>query len=224
LAIVMVGLYSRYIGSLADIDHGVQESPRAAKTQIQHQLLQTNRAYCRTGGGLVGQGEAGCAGDAVIGAGAAGCGRALVFFAAGFLAGGFLVALGGAAGVSSTTTGFVPKRGGSPVCWIMSSCSDAGAYPFRVNVTVIGDSTGNASEQGVRQLWPLDALASAPGGSDSRLIVSSVGPDLNAPKLIQSGDDEHAVSATAPPTITRTRYIILTVPLERLEAARPSQG
>jgi len=75
--------------------------------------------YCRTGGALVGQGDAGCAGAAVIGAGAAvavGCGRAAGFLVAGFLAAGFLVPRGcGAAGVSSTTTGLGPKRGGSPV-------------------------------------------------------------------------------------------------------------
>jgi hypothetical protein len=74
--------------------------------------------YCRTGGALVGQGEAGCAG-AAIGAGAdaaAGCGRAADFFVAGFFAAGFLAALGCcAAGVSSTTIGLGPKRGGSPV-------------------------------------------------------------------------------------------------------------
>ena len=54
-------------------------------------------SYCRTGGALVGQGEAGCAGAAVIGAGAAaaaGCGRAADFFVAGFLAAGFLVPRG----------------------------------------------------------------------------------------------------------------------------------
>jgi len=75
--------------------------------------------YCRKGGGLVGQGEVGCAGDAVIGAAAGGAaadaGRAGFFFAAGFLAAGFLATLGaGAAGVSSTTTGLGRNRGGSP--------------------------------------------------------------------------------------------------------------
>ena len=47
--------------------------------------------YWRTGGALVGQGDAGCAGAAVIGAGAA---AAAGFFVAGFLAAGFLVARG----------------------------------------------------------------------------------------------------------------------------------
>ena len=92
------------------------------------------------------------------------------------------------------------------------------------NVTVIGASTGNASAQGVRQVCPLDALASAPGGSDSKLTVSSDGPGLRPSRLIHSGVDEHAARARAPPMIARTRYIILTVPLERLDAARPLLG
>ena len=89
------------------------------------------------------------------------------------------------------------------------------------NVTVIGASTGSASAQGVRQVCPLDALASAPGGSDSKLTVSNDGPGLRPLRFIQSGVDEHAARAMALPMIVRTRYIILTVPFERLETARP---
>jgi hypothetical protein len=76
--------------------------------------------YWRTGGALVGQGDAGCAGAAVMGAGG-GAAAAAGFFVAGFLAGGFLAAGRGccAAGVSSTTTGLGPKRGGSPVALII---------------------------------------------------------------------------------------------------------
>jgi len=72
--------------------------------------------YCRTGGALLGQGEVGCAGEAVMGAAgaAADAGRA-GFFGAGFLAGGFLATFGaGAAGESSTTTGLGPSLGESP--------------------------------------------------------------------------------------------------------------
>lgn len=77
--------------------------------------------HYRAGGGLVGQGEAGCAGDAVIGADAgaaagAGADRAACFLAAGFFAAGFAALGGGAvAGESSTTTGLGRNRGGSPV-------------------------------------------------------------------------------------------------------------
>jgi hypothetical protein len=81
-----------------------------------------------------------------------------------------------------------------------------------VKVTEEAASTGSASAHGVRQVWPLDAFASAPGGSDSKLTVSKEGPDLNASRLAQSELDEHAASASAPPAIARTRYIILTVP------------
>jgi len=80
-----------------------------------------------------------------------------------------------------------------------------------VKVTEEAASTGSASAHGVRQVWPLDAFASAPGGSDSKLTVSKEGPDLNV-SLAQSELDEHAASASALPTIARTRYIVLTVP------------
>jgi len=109
-----------HIGSLADIGHVVQESPPLWPPAIGPRHHSGYSAdYWRTGGALVGQGDAGWVGAAVIGAGAAaaaGCGRAAGFFVAGFLAAGFLVPRGcGAAGVSSTTTGLGPKRGGSPV-------------------------------------------------------------------------------------------------------------
>lgn len=86
----------------------------------------------RVGGGVLGQGEVGCAGDAVIGAAAgageaAGAGLAACFLAAGFLAAGGFAAFGvGPAGVSSTTTGLGRNLGGSPVAWITSSLSDSG--------------------------------------------------------------------------------------------------
>lgn len=78
-----------------------------------------------------------------------------------------------------------------------------------MKVTEEAASIGSASAHGVRQVWPLDAFASAPGGSDSKLTVSKEGPDLNAFRFAQSELDEHAASARAPPTIARTRYIII---------------
>jgi hypothetical protein len=42
--------------------------------------------------------------------------------------------------------------------------------------------------------------------------VSKKGPDFNASMLAQSEDDEHAASVNAQPTITRTRFIMLSVP------------
>jgi len=77
-----------------------------------------------------------------------------------------------------------------------------------VKVTASGTLTGNASSQGVRQVCPLDVLASAPGGTDSNRTVSIIGDGFNASRFIQSGVDEHAARASAPLTITMTRYMI----------------
>jgi hypothetical protein len=52
-------------------------------------------------------------------------GLAAGFWAAGFFAG--FLAVVGAAGESSTTTGFGRNLGGSPVAWIASSLSVSGA-------------------------------------------------------------------------------------------------
>jgi hypothetical protein len=171
-------------------------------------------SYCRVGGGVVGQGEAGCAGDAAVGAvaavaavagAAAAVGRAAGLFAVGLLPAGFLATFAaGSAAVSSTTTGLGLNLGGSPVTRITSSLSDSGWKPLSENVTVIGVSTGSASVQGVRQICPLDALASAPGGSDSRLTESRDGPGLRLSRLIQSGV-EHAARASAPPKPSKIR-------------------
>ena len=79
-----------HIGSLADIGYVVQESlpPMAASLSRLAIKFSYSAGYWRTGGALVGQGDAGCAGAAVIGAGAA---AAAGFFVAGFLGAGFLV-------------------------------------------------------------------------------------------------------------------------------------
>jgi len=75
-------------------------------------------------------------------------------------------------------------------------------------VTVIGELTGKARAQGVRQDCPFEVLASAPGGSDSNRTVSIIGDGLTEPRFSQSGDDEHAASASEPPTTIKTRYIV----------------
>jgi hypothetical protein len=110
-----------HIGILTDIDHSVQEPGAfslSARGQNDQNWARLERSYCRTGG-VVGQGEAACAGIAEVVeegvAAAVGFGRAAGFFAVGLLA-GFLVGFdGGGAGLSSTTTGFGVSRGGSPV-------------------------------------------------------------------------------------------------------------
>ena len=86
-------LLRHHIGTLADIGDAVQESLPGmdARDRATPSIQDISAGYCRTGGALVGQGEAGCAGAAVIGAGAA---AAAGLFVAGFFAAGFLVARG----------------------------------------------------------------------------------------------------------------------------------
>ena len=84
--------------------------------------------------------------------------------------------------------------------------------PLSVKVTEEVASTGSASAHGVRQVWPFDAFASAPGGSDYKLTVSREGPGLSASRFIQSEFDEHAASSSALPINARTRYIIFDRP------------
>jgi len=52
------------------------------------------------------------------------------------------------------------------------------------------------------------------------LTESRLGPGFKLSKLIQSGV-EHAARANAPPAITNTRYIILTIHSRDSQAARP---
>lgn len=75
-------------------------------------------------------------------------------------------------------------------------------------MTDSGALIGNASSQGVRQVCPLDVLASAPEGLVSNRTVSVIGDGFNPSILIQSGVEEHAATASAPLTITMTRYMI----------------
>src|SRR6516164_45564 len=126
------------------------------------------------------------------------------------------LAVDGAAGDNSTTTGLGRNLGGSPVDVIVSSFSVSGWYPLRVNVIDDEASTGSASEHGVRQFCPLEAFASAPGGSDSRLTVSRKGPDLN-PAM----SDEHAASAATLPITARNRWIMLDSPTQAASRRSP---
>ena len=86
-------------------------------------------------------------------------------------------------------------------------------------MTVSGVLTGGASAQGVRQVCPVEVLASAPGGSDSKRTVSMIGAGFKASRFIQSGVDEQAARASAPLAIIMTRYIIILTRL--LERRRP---
>jgi len=77
-----------------------------------------------------------------------------------------------------------------------------------VKVTVIVALADKESEQGVRQVCPVEVFASAPGGSDSNCTVSIAGAGFSASRFIQSGV-EHAARANPPITIAITRYILL---------------
>src|SRR5579859_3174210 len=93
-------------------------------------------------------------------------------------------------------------------------------------VIVIGwFSEGTASAQGVKQVWPWMVRTSAPGGSDSKRSVCSVGPDEldeNQSGMegegIQSGMAEHPASpmpitaAVVAATTSPTRDMTLSVP------------
>ena len=69
----------------------------------------------------------------------------------------------------------------------------------------VEDTLAKKSAQGVRQVCPLDTLASAPGGSDSKRTESMIGAGFNPSRFIQSGVDEHAASASAPTTMPTMR-------------------
>ena len=71
-----------------------------------------------------------------------------------------------------------------------------------------------ASEQGVRQDWPSDVLASAPAGSDSNCMLVLVGADFRKPGVsncIQLGRLEHAVRLNPHATTATTRFMTDTV-------------
>lgn len=203
-------------------------------------LLTAIAAYCDFGVGAAGQGdvEGDVEGDAgqgdvdcgcccgAMGGGAGGVEAAGCAFGFGFGAGGAVARrrrtgfffLTGFTGVSLTATGLgrsfdVPSPIGSSL-----SSSVSGWKPVSVNVTEKALSAGIASAQGVRQLSPVDVLASAPGGSDSKRMVSFAGSILNGfLKVIES--DEHAARTRLAPMMAMTRYIAAIRPALAAQAA-----
>src|ERR1700674_337983 len=82
-------------------------------------------------------------------------------------------------------------------------------FTVRVSVTV------TLSRHGVRQVAPLDARASAPGGSDSTASDADCAPD-EPPKLGMLGsstlgihDDEHPVRKKPHATTAMTRLMLV---------------
>jgi hypothetical protein len=68
-----------------------------------------------------------------------------------------------------------------------------------------------ASEQGVRQVCPVEVRASAPAGSDSNCIVVAVGAGLDFSKPIQPGMLEHAETVNPHAATTTHRFMIDTI-------------
>jgi hypothetical protein len=64
----------------------------------------------------------------------------------------------------------------------------------------------------VRQVWPVDVLTSAPGGSDSnsKVVVEGPNPKLGISKL-GSEKLEQAASARLDAVMTRTRRMMISV-------------
>src|SRR5262249_14610997 len=72
--------------------------------------------------------------------------------------------------------------------------------------TVISPPDGTVSSHGVRQLWPWEVRASAPGGSDSTRKTSVAAPGLNMSRL--GIDIEHAASARPHAATAITRLMV----------------
>jgi len=144
-----------------------------------------------------------------------------VVVARGRLFGEGLRAAGGGAGCNSTYTGFGTRRGGgaSPVFGSIGSFEGTmrtgtvcGWKPGCVKVAV-NSFAATASEHGVRQVWPVEVLASAPAGSDSNCTVVAAGAALGRLKLGMLGIPEQAPRArdSAPSAMATTRFMIVSV-------------
>jgi hypothetical protein len=137
---------------------------------------------------------------------------------------GFRAACGGA-GCNSTYTGFGTSRGegASPVLGSIGSFVGTmrtgtlcGWKPGCVKVAV-NSFAATVSVHGVRQVWPVEVLASAPAGSDSNCTVVAAGAALGRLKLGMLGMLEQAPSARlrardgAPSAMATARFMIVSV-------------
>ncbi len=87
--------------------------------------------------------------------------------------------------------------------------TDCAWYPASVNVAV-NSFAATESAQGVRQVWPVDVLTSAPGGSDSnsRVVAGEVNPKFGISKL---GSEKPAQAASAKLDIVMTRTLSMMI-------------
>jgi N-acetylmuramic acid 6-phosphate (MurNAc-6-P) etherase len=97
-----------------------------------------------------------------------------------------------------------------------------------VNVAVCSRAV-TESEQGVRQVWPVVVLTSAPGGSDSNSTVAAGGGDWNIGKSkLGKEKPEQAARERLDAIMTRARRMVISVnscgrrphPLVTLQATR----
>ena len=84
-----------------------------------------------------------------------------------------------------------------------------GWYPLSVNVAV-SSFAATESAQGVRQVWPVDVLTSAPAGSDSNSNVEVAGPALKL-GISKLGKFEQAPRARLEIAMTMTRRMMVPV-------------
>ena len=86
-----------------------------------------------------------------------------------------------------------------------------GWYPLSVNV-VVNSLAAIDNAQGVRQVWPVDVLTSAPAGSEanSTVVAAGVGVRLGMSKL-GSEKLEQAPRAMQEAAMARTRRMIVSV-------------
>ena len=160
----------------------------------------------------------------------------VVVVARGRLFGEGLRAAGGGPGCNSTYTGFGTRRGegASPVLGSIGSFEGTmrtgtvcGWKPGCVKVAV-NSFAATISEHGVRQVWPVDVLASAPAGSDSNCTVVAAGAEAGRLKLGMLGMLEQAprkrgsARDNPPSAMATARFMIVSVHLRRL-AARASK-
>src|SRR5262249_53245374 len=85
-----------------------------------------------------------------------------------------------------------------------------GCWALSVRVTENSLPGWTRNWQGVRQFWPNEVFASAPGGSDTMASVSACGADFMKSRLRLGIVAEHAASMKPHAVTTMTRLMIHT--------------
>src|SRR6266571_4186404 len=113
---------------------------------------------------------------------------------------------GGVSGSSCATTGFGSKREPAASGGRIATGTTCAMRPGAENVTVKSPVlSGSRSLHGVRQVWPVEVRASAPGGSEAS--DSSPVPGPNTPGK-RSLVDAHPAKVRPDATMTTARFMI----------------